>query len=145
MGVEDILIGLEYLAFVDTAESDASPVWVELPHQTDCNLNTNQNKVDATTKQGAGWRQQVGTGKAWDADCSGMLEAVNTALDYFDVFKKSTTMNKRMHIRIRRVADNHDHEGWAFADIAYAYPAGEKATYSLTWEGDGALIEQTGV
>jgi len=105
--------GLNWVFWVDDAESSASPTFKQLGQQTTGTLNFSKQDVDATNKDNSGWEDFVTTRRGWSASCEGVSDDNDTALEYLvDTNALAADVDKPVQLKLENAAGD-SFIGWS--------------------------------
>jgi len=135
-----VVSGLNYKWAVDLDDQGGSPNFVNLPQQQDGGIQLDQSRVDASHKDDAGWQRQIAVSRVVTAEVSGALEEDNTVLDFLEAKLLGDLDQGRAYMQFTTDAGD-TWQGWMWFSMDYQTPYGELATYSCSFESDGAVTK----
>lgn len=132
--------GKDYLIYINTGTSEASPTWTLLGGQRSGELSRSAEEIDAAHKTSGGWKASLPGLRSWSLD----LESVYLAGDNGAKFLEAAFLaGKEVHIKFE-YPDKSYITGWgAITDCSVSTPHDDVATISGTINGDGPLSDLT--
>ena len=132
--------GLDWLIYVDTAESEGSPSWAKFPQQKEGPLEWSSDSEDATNKDDAGWKNSIGTGRGVGITVDGMVDPADTAFSYMIyTVAFGTTTHHNVHLKFEN-EDGDTVVGWFGVTSVNLNPGLGIATYSFSFESRGEIV-----
>lgn len=129
--------GLNWVFAIDTAESEGSPSWSDLPQQRGGGISFKKTDVDATNKDQSGWEHMVSTRRGWSASVDGVVSDNDTALQYLIDTNAlhASAVDKPIHIKLTNAAGD-TWIGWATMDeLSIEAPENDLVSYSISFTG----------
>ena len=132
--------GKDYLIYLNTGESEASPTWTLLGGQRSGDLERSAEEIDASCKTSGGWKSVIPGLKSWSIS----LETVYLAGDAGAKFLEAAFLaGEQVHIKFE-YPDKSYVTGWgSITDCSLSTPHDDTATLSGTISGDGPLSDVT--
>lgn len=130
--------GKDYLIYLNTGETEASPTWTLLGGQRSGDLTREADEIDASHKTSGGWKSTLPGLRSWSID----LESVYLAGDAGAKFLESAFLaGKQVHIKFE-YPDKSYVTGWgSITECSLSTPHDDVATIKGTISGDGALSD----
>lgn len=134
-------VGKDYLLFVATGASIASPDWVLIGGQRGLSLSRQADEIDVSSKTSGGWKDTLAGLKSWSIDLDGLLLLNDDGVDTLEyafiagkkVFLKMQYPNKRYRT------------GWcSITDFSNEAPHDGEASLKGTLSGSGPLSDLQG-
>lgn len=120
---------------------DDQGVWSKVAAQRGGTLNRTADTLDTTNKEGYGWADNEQGQKSWSVDCDGLFVEDN---DGFKALNAAWVNGDCVRIRVR-FPSGLSYVGQAIlTDFPIDLPYDDAVTYSLTFNGKGALEEVQG-
>jgi len=115
----------------------------KVAHATDGSISINMATRDATTKDSGGWTDRLEGVRSWSITCNALF-AYDATYGLSDLF---SALNNRSTVTVKfstEVTGDKAYSGTAYVTSIEANAGTEEnATYSVTFEGTGALSETT--
>lgn len=110
--------------------------------QRNATLNRSAETIDVTTKSSNGWRESVASIKDWGVDCDGLLVENDTAYTSLETaYMNGETVTVEVGF-----PSGTKYSGTAIiTDFPIEAPYDDNVTYSVSFQGTGALTKTTGV
>ena len=106
--------------------------------QRGATLNRSAETMDATTKDGAGWQENVAGLKSWGIDCDGVFVESDVAYELLE----AAFLNGDNVVAYVELPSGTKYEGTCIvADLPLEFPYDDLSTYSVTLTGTGALVK----
>lgn len=106
--------------------------------QRGATLNRSAETMDATTKDGAGWQENVAGLKSWGIDCDGVFVESDVAYELLE----AAFLNGDNVVAYVELPSGTKYEGTCIvADLPIEAPYDDLTTYSVTLTGTGALVK----
>lgn len=120
---------------------DDQGVWSKVAAQRGGTLNRTADTLDTTNKEGYGWADNEQGQKSWSIDCDGLFVEDN---DGFKALNAAWVNGDCVRVRVR-FPSGLSYVGQAIlTDFPIDLPYDDAVTYSLTFNGKGALEEVQG-
>jgi predicted secreted protein len=112
---------------------------------SDFTLNSNNNMVDITSFDSAGWKEVLpGGGKDWTVDANGTIVRSGTTtsgLTSYDTLYTAWLNGTLLAIAIKPTGTDKYVSGSGYiTKITSSYKVNDKATYAISFQGSGSLI-----
>ncbi len=132
--------GKDYLIYLNTGATEATPTWTLLGGQRSGDLNREADEIDASHKTSGGWKSTLPGLRSWSID----LETVYLAGDTGAKFLEAAFLaGKQVHVKFE-YPDKSFVTGWgSITECSLSTPHDDVATLKGTISGDGPLSEQT--
>lgn len=118
---------------------DAAGVWSKVAAQRGGTLNRSAETLDTTNKEGYGWADSEQGQKSWSIDCDGLFVEDNEG---FQALNAAWVNGDCVRVRVH-FPSGLTYVGQAIlTDFPIDLPYDDAVTYSLTFNGKGALEEQ---
>lgn len=113
--------------------------WMKVAAQRGGTLNRTASTLDTSNKEGFGWNDFEAGNKEWSIDCDGLVVEGNEGFDALD-----TAWENGDCVRVRvKFPSGKTKVGQAIlTDFPYEFGYEDAVTYSLTFQGKGALETQ---
>lgn len=133
-------VGKDYLIYLNTGTTEATPTWTLLGGQRSGDLNREADEIDASHKTSGGWKSTLPGLRSWSID----LETVYLAGDTGAKFLEAAFLaGKQVHVKFE-YPDKSFVTGWgSITECSLSTPHDDVATLKGTISGDGPLSEQT--
>ena len=105
--------------------------------QRGATLNRSGEAIDATTKDSAGWKENLAGLKEWSVDCDGLLVVDDTA---YDALETAFMASEAVTIEIAMPSGKKYSGSALVTDFPIEAPYDDSVTYSVSFIGTGALI-----
>lgn len=130
--------GKDYLIYLNTGSTEASPTWTLLGGQRSGDLSRQADEIDASHKTSGGWKSTIPGLRNWSID----LESVYLAGDIGAQFLEAAFLaGKQVHIKFE-YPDKKFVTGWgSITECSLSTPHDDVATIKGTINGDGPLSE----
>lgn len=120
---------------------DAAGVWSKVAAQRGGTLNRSAETLDTTNKEGFGWADNEQGQKSWSIDCDGLFVEDNEG---FQALNAAWVNADCVRVRVK-FPSGLAYVGQAIlTDFPIEMPYDDAVTYSLTFNGKGALEEEQG-
>lgn len=132
--------GKDYLIYLNTGTTEATPTWTLLGGQRSGDLNREADEIDASHKTSGGWKSTLPGLRSWSID----LETVYLAGDTGAKFLEAAFLaGKQVHVKFE-YPDKSFVTGWgSITECSLSTPHDDVATLKGTISGDGPLSEQS--
>lgn len=132
--------GKDYLIYLNTGATEATPTWTLLGGQRSGDLNREADEIDASHKTSGGWKSTLPGLRSWSID----LETVYLAGDTGAKFLEAAFLaGKQVHVKFE-YPDKSFVTGWgSITECSLSTPHDDVATLKGTISGDGPLSEQS--
>lgn len=132
--------GKDYLIYINTGATEASPTWTLLGGQRSGDLSRTAEEIDAAHKTSGGWKSSLPGLRSWSLDLESVYLAGDTGAKFLEA---AFLAGKEVHIKFE-YPDKSYITGWgAITDCSLSAPHDDVATISGTINGDGPLSELT--
>lgn len=130
--------GKDYLLYVNTGATEASPTWTLVGGQRSGDLSRKADEIDASDKTSGGWKATLPGLRSWSID----LESVYLAGDTGAKFLEAAFLNnKQVNIKFE-YPDQSYLMGWAsLTECSLSTPHDDVATLKGTLSGAGPLSD----
>lgn len=137
-GTSNATAGKDYLIYLNTGTSEASPTWTLLGGQRSGDLTREADEIDATHKTSGGWKSTLPGLRSWSID----LESVYLKNDAGAKFlEEAFLQGKQVNVKFE-YPDKSYVTGWgSVTACSLSTPHDDVATLSGTIKGDGALSD----
>ncbi len=129
--------GINWVYAVDTAESEGSPSFADLPQQKGGGISFSKSDVDATNKENSGWEDYVTTRRGWSGSVDGQSDDNDAGLEYLIDTNQlhATVTDKPVHIRLTNAAGD-TWIGWATMEtIDYNFDEADLVQWTASFKG----------
>lgn len=115
---------------------------------TSASLSLNMETRDISNKGSAGWRELLEAQKSWSVTCEGMyamLDSSGAAIKNYDDFFALLVARTPMYLELTTdvTGDDYYHGTVYITSLEQTAPLEDNMTYSMTFEGTGALTKAT--
>lgn len=107
-----------------------------LAGQRGATLNRSAETLDATSKDGAGWAENVAGLKSWGIDCDGIYAESDAA---YAILEEAFLNSEEVEAYVELPSGTKFQGKCIITDFPLEFPYDDLATYSLTLTGSGAL------
>lgn len=132
--------GKDYLIYLNTGETEATPTWTLLGGQRSGDLTRKADSIDASNKTSGGWKSSLAGLREWSID----LESVVILNDAGSQFLEDAFNDGQLvHVKFE-YPDKKFRTGWAaVTDFSLSTKYDDAATIKGTLSGNGPLSELT--
>jgi TP901-1 family phage major tail protein len=132
--------GKDFLIYVNTGETEATPTWTVVGGQRSGDLNRKADEIDASNKTSGGWKSTLPGLRSWSIDLENVVLLSDTgALFLEDAFNAGHVV----HVKFE-YPDKKFRTGWAaITDFSLSTKYDDVATMKGTLSGNGALSDLT--
>lgn len=128
--------GKDYLIYLNTGATEASPTWTLLGGQRSGDLERSAEEIDASCKTSNGWKSVIPGLKSWSISLESVYLAGDTGAKFLEA---AFLAGEQVHIKFQ-YPDNSYVTGWgSITDCSLSTPHDDVATLSGTIAGDGPL------
>ena len=134
------------LAVIKTGTNNATATAIAL--STNASLSFTMETRDISNKSSAGWRELLEAQRSWSVSCEGLyafLSASGAAVKNYDDFWALMNTRSPMYIEISTGVTGDKYYGGQcyITSLEQSAPMEDNMTYSMSFEGTGALTEGT--
>ena len=132
--------GLNWIMKINTSGNNASPAWTTIASQTGGKLTWKNKAIDVTGKDDSGWDAFIPGQGNWVFTCDGVIELSDTGLQQVETAMKTSIP---VYIEVTR-PDAGTYIGNAIlTDLAFDMPYDKASTFTISFQGDQALVTYT--
>jgi TP901-1 family phage major tail protein len=130
--------GKDYLVYVNTGETEASPTWTLVGGQRDYTLNRTAEQIDASHKTSGGWASTLPGLRSWNMDLSAIYLNGDQGAKFLEA---AFLAGQEVHLKLE-YPNKSFVTGWgSITDFSLSTPHDDVATISGTINGNGPLSE----
>ncbi|WP_044503173.1 phage tail tube protein [Megasphaera massiliensis] len=131
-------VGKDYLIYLNTGTSEATPTWTLLGGQRSGDLSRKADSIDTSNKTSGGWKSTLAGLREWSID----LESVVILNDAGALFLEDA-FNDGQVVQVKfEYPDGQYRSGWAaITDLSLSTKYDDAATIKGTLSGNGPLSE----
>lgn len=128
--------GVKVKVYIKDAETGQ-----DLGGQRGATLNRSAETLDATSKDGAGWQENVQGLKSWGIDADGLLVESDAA---YGILEEAFLNSEKVVAYIELPSGNRYEGDCIITDFPIEAPHDDLVTYSVSLTGTGALAKTLG-
>lgn len=134
------------LAVIKTGTNNATATTIGL--STNASLSFTMETRDISNKSSAGWRELLEAQRSWSVSCEGLyafLDSAGAATKNYDDFWALMNTRTSLYIEISTGVTGDKYYGGQcyITSLEQSAPMEDNMTYSMSFEGTGALTEGT--
>ena len=109
--------------------------------QKNATLNRSAETIDATSKDAEGfWQESIAGFKSWSIDCDGALIESDSA---YEILETAFLNSANVDVYLDLPSGTKYQGNATITDFPLEFPYDDLATYSVSFQGSGALVKST--
>ena len=132
--------GKDFLLYVNTGTSEASPTWTVIGGLRSNDLNLSADSIDASDKTTKGWKATIPGLRNWSIDLDYVYHIDDAGAEFL---LSAFLAGEEVNVKFER-SDKKFYTGWAsVTDFKMPTPHDDVVEITGTLDGDGALSDLT--